>query len=164
MGWPDAPDPVEISNWRRLDAGLTTSGQPDEAQLAAIRDLGVTTVINLALHSHPRALPDEAASLAALGVRYVHIPVEFEAPMEADYARFREAMASAAGERVHVHCIVNARVSAFLHRLRLETGAASPEQARAELESVWRPGGVWARFIGDAAREAEPHLYAGRDY
>lgn len=157
-------DPSDILNWRRIDERLTTSGQPDEAQLAAIRDLGVTTVINLGLHTHPQALPDEAASAAALGLRYVHIPVAFDAPTEDDYRRFTVALDEAAGERVHIHCILNARVSAFLHRRRLETGSASPEDARAELETVWRPGGVWARFVGDPAREAEPHLYAGRDY
>lgn len=157
-------DATAILNWRRIDDALTTSGQPDEAQLAAIRALGVSTMINLALHTHERALPDEAASVAALGMRYVHIPVAFDAPQEADYRRFTEALQAAEGERVHVHCILNARVSAFLFRRRLDTGSAPPEQARAELESVWRPGGVWARFIGDLAREGEPHLYAGRDY
>ena len=153
-----------VANWRRLDPHLTTSGQPDAAQLAAIRDLGVTCVINLALHTHPRALPDEAATVAALGMRYVHIPVEFEDPREEEHRRFVAALSEAEGERVHVHCIVNARVSAFLYLHRLRSGAVAPERARAELESVWRPGGVWARFIGDATREGEPHLYAGRDY
>ena len=163
--WPEAlADPVGIVNWRRLDERLTTSGQPSEAQLSAIRDLGVTCVINLALHTHERALADEAASVAALGMRYVHIPVVFDAPQEEDYSRFQDVMAEAATERVHVHCILNARVSAFLHRHRLETGVVAPAQARAELESVWRPGGVWARFVGDASREGEGHLYAGRDY
>ncbi len=162
--WPDANHPTGVLNWRRIDARLTTSGQPNEAQLTALRDLGVEVVINLALHTHERALPDEAASVAALGMRYVHIPVAFDDPREDDHRRFVAALAEAEGEQVHVHCILNARVSAFLFRHRVETGAATPEQARAEMESVWRPGGVWARFIGDPAREGEPHLYAGRDY
>ena len=71
-------DPKDILNWRRVDDRITTSGQPSEAQLAAIQKLGVTTVINLGLHTHEKALPDEAASVAALGMRYVHIPVPFE--------------------------------------------------------------------------------------
>ncbi len=71
-------DPVETYNWRRLDARITTSGQPTEDQLRAIRDLGVRHVINLGLHSHEKALPDEAASVSALGMTYIHIPVEFQ--------------------------------------------------------------------------------------
>ena len=156
--------PAGLLNWRRLDDRLTTSGQPDEAQLAAIRDAGAQVVVNLALHTHPRALPDEAAAVSGLGMRYVHIPVAFDDPREEDYRRFQAAMAASEGERVHVHCIVNARVSAFLFRHRIATGAATPDQARVELQSVWRPGGVWARFIGDPGRADEPHLYAGQDY
>ncbi|HSX56732.1 MAG TPA: protein tyrosine phosphatase family protein [Sphingomonas sp.] len=154
-------DPA-ILNWRRLDANLTTSGQPSEEQLAQIAALGIRDIINLALHTHPKALADEAASAAALGMRYVHIPVEFDAPGEADYARFRSAMAEAGDRPVHVHCIVNARVSAFLYRHRRDS--IGEDAARAEMESVWKPGGVWAGFIGDKEAADRDHLYAGRDY
>ena len=36
--------------------------------------------------------------------------------------------------------------------------------ARAAMETVWRPGGAWATFIGDDARAALRHEYARRDY
>ena len=156
-------DPDDILNWRRLDDRITSSGQPSEAQLAAVSALGVKHVVNLALHTHERALADEGATVAGLGMTYVHIPVEFDAPTEADYQRFRTAMAEAGDAPVHVHCIVNARVTAFLYRYRTEVGMPETE-ARAMLESVWRPGGVWANFIGDESRVARPHEFAGRDY
>lgn len=156
-------DPVAIANWRRLDARITTSGQPDEAQLAAIAVLGVRHVVNLALHTHPQALPDEAASVAALGMTYTHIPVDFAAPTDAGYRRFVAAMAAAGAAPVHVHCIVNARVTAFVDRWQRETGGDAAA-ARAMLASVWQPGGVWAAFIGDDAAAGRPHRFAGRDY
>ena len=53
-------DPESIYNWHRLDDRITTSGQPSETQLADIAALGVRYVINLGLHSHEKALPDEA--------------------------------------------------------------------------------------------------------
>ena len=59
-------DPTDIHVWRRLDARLTTSGQPSEEQLAALQALGVTHVVNLGLHTHEKALPDEAGSVRAL--------------------------------------------------------------------------------------------------
>ncbi len=155
-------NPVAITNFRRLDARITTSGQPSEAQLADIASLGVRHVVNLALHSHPQALPDEAGSVAVLGMTYTHIPVDFDAPTEADYRRFIDAMATAGDGAVHVHCIVNTRVTAFVYRWRRDAGGA--DDARAMLDSVWRPGGVWAVFIGDAAATDRPHAYAGRDY
>lgn len=154
----------EVFNWRRLDDRITTSGQPTEAQLGDIAALGVAHVINLALHSHERALLDEGATVAALGMTYTYIPVEFDAPTEDDYRRFRAAMAASAAKPVHVHCIVNARVTAFFYRYQTEVLHVDAADARAMMESVWRPGGVWADFIGDAAAAALPHGYARRDY
>lgn len=150
-------DPDTIPVWRRLDERITTSGQPSQEQLGALRDLGVQLVINLALHSHEQALPDEAASVAALGMRYLHIPVEFGAPAEADFARFCEAMAAATDQTVHVHCIINARVSAFMYRYRRDMLGMDETAARRAMHAVWRPGGVWAAFIGDEASVALPH-------
>jgi protein tyrosine phosphatase (PTP) superfamily phosphohydrolase (DUF442 family) len=57
-------DPKTIYNWRRLDDRITTSGQPTESELAEIHALGVGHVINLGLHTHEKALPDEAGSQA----------------------------------------------------------------------------------------------------
>jgi uncharacterized protein (TIGR01244 family) len=152
-------DPTHISVWRRLDSQITTSGQPTEGDLATLSALGVEHVINLALHTHERALPDEAGSVAALGMTYTHIPVAFDAPTEEDFTRFRAAMEGMAGAKVHVHCIVNARVSAFLYRYRRDVLGMDEQQARQEMESVWQPGGVWAAFIGDDDAIALPHRF-----
>jgi|SRR4051812_14052914 protein tyrosine phosphatase (PTP) superfamily phosphohydrolase (DUF442 family) len=154
---PASNDPDDIYNWQRLDATITTSGQPSEAQLAAIRELGVTHVVNLGLHSHEHALADEAASVAALGMRYTHIPVAFEAPTDEDFARFCAVMASAGDEPTHVHCIANMRVSAFFYRYRRDFLGWDEAVARVSMESIWRPGGVWASFIGDEAASELPH-------
>jgi uncharacterized protein (TIGR01244 family) len=140
-------DPVSIYHWQRLDDRITTSGQPTEAQLAEIAALGVRRVINLGLHSHEKALPDEAASVAALGMTYVHIPVDFRHPTEADFAAFCEALEAAGDAPVHVHCIANYRVSAFFFRYRRDVLGMDPAAARADLERVWRPDRVWTKFI-----------------
>lgn len=150
-------DPVDIPAWRRIDARVTTSGQPSEAQLARIRALGVTHVVNLGLHTHEKALPDEAASVAALGMAYLHIPVAFERPTEDDFARFCAAMDALRDTPVHVHCIANYRVSAFLYRYRRDVLGLPEAEARAVMDTLWRPGGVWAAFIGDGEAIDQPH-------
>lgn len=151
------PDPTDIYHWRRLDERITTSGQPSEAQLAALGGLGIAHVINLGLHSHERALADEAASCARLGMVYIHIPVAFDAPGEDDFARFCQAMADLADAPVHVHCIANMRVSAYLYRWQREVLGRDEAQALALMDTVWRPGGVWAAFIGRNSDVALPH-------
>ena len=151
------PDPTNIFAWRRLDDQVTTSGQPTEAELAALARLGVAHVINLGLDTHPRALPDEARSVAGLGMTYTHIPVPFDAPDEQHFDQFCQAMGRAADAKVHVHCIVNARVSAFMFRYRRDVLHLDERSVRREMESVWQPGGVWASFIGDEDAVVLPH-------
>jgi protein tyrosine phosphatase (PTP) superfamily phosphohydrolase (DUF442 family) len=150
-------DPTHIRNWHRLGDRLTTSGQPTEDELEQIKALGVMHIINLALHSHEDALSDEAATVSDLDMNYVHIPVEFEHPTQAHYAQFCKAMADIGEEPVHVHCIVNARVSAFVYRYRRDVLGVKDDEARAAMEKIWRPGGVWAKFIGDLEAEHLPH-------
>ena len=154
---------TEVINWRRVSAGVTTSGQPTEAQLAQIKALGVADLINLGPHSNKGALPDEAGSVAALGMRYVYIPVDFEAPTEDDFAAFCAAMADVGDRPVHVHCIYNARVSAFFYRYAL-AGFEDAGVAFSRMDSIWRPGGVWAAFIGKPEEAGLPNRYAGDEY
>ena len=80
--------PETIKNWHRLDARVTSSGQPTEDQLAILQALGVRHVINL-----------------ALGMAYTHIPVDFQNPTEQDFTRFCAAFAATGPDKVHVHCI-----------------------------------------------------------
>ena len=48
---------------------------------------------------------------------------------------------------VHVHCIANARVSAFFYRFRRDLLGMDEARARAEMEAVWRPKGIWVEFV-----------------
>lgn len=132
-----ADDPADIRNWQRRPDGITTSGrlQPeDPARLAAI---GVRHVINLALDSHPEALADEAALLAAQGIAYTHIPVPFDAPTHEHVAAFVATLDAADGP-VHVHCIMNYRVTAFFYLLDRARGL-SDAGATARMARVWDP-------------------------
>ena len=141
-------DPETIYNWRRLDDRITTSGRPTEQQLADIGALGVRHIINLGLHTHEKALPGEAASVGRLGMTYIHIPVDFQNPTDEDFAKFCSVMDQLKEVPVHVHCIANYRVSAFFYRYRRDLLGVDETKARAEMEQVWHPEGVWAAFIG----------------
>ena len=132
-----AGDPSDIRNWQRRPDGITTSGKlkaHDPARLAAI---GVRHVVNLALDSHPEALAEEAALLAAEGIAYTHIPVPFNAPTPEHVAAMAEALEAQPGA-THVHCIMNYRVTAFFYLLDCAAGVPEPE-ARARMAKVWNP-------------------------
>jgi len=140
-------DPEGIYNWRRLDERITTSGQPTEAQLADIHALGIRHVLNLGLHTHEKALPDEAGSVSRLGMTYIHIPVDFQHPTDQDFEKFCAVMDELKDVPVHVHCIANYRVSAFFYRYHRDVLGIDDREARAEMEAIWHPRGVWADFI-----------------
>ncbi len=140
-------DPDHIFNWRRLDHRVTTSGQPSEAELAEVAALGVRHVINLGLHTHPRALANEAASVAAQGMGYIHIPVDFGHPPARDFERFKTEFMALEDQPVHVHCIANYRVSAFFYRYRRVVLGMTAAEAQPDLIAIWRPDAVWTAFI-----------------
>ena len=96
-------DPETIYHWYRLDDRITTSGQPTETELADIAAPGVRCVINLELHSHEKALRDEAATVHALAMTYVHIPVDFQNPTERDFDAFCTALNKASARALPPH-------------------------------------------------------------
>ncbi len=154
----------EILNWRRLSNSVTTSGQPTEEQLGDIKKLGVTHIVNLGPHTNKGALEDEPANVTALGMTYIYIPVDFENPTEQDFEEFCDVMEKLDGKSVHVHCIYNARVSAFFYRHAKSGLGGKVDEAFARMDGIWKPGGVWAKFIGADEATSLPNRYLGYDY
>ena len=147
-------DPTDIRNFQRLGPRTTTSGRLRDEDLDTLAGLGVAHVINLALDSHPEALADERGKLAARGIGYTHIPVPFDAPRDEHYRAFGAALAAAGDAPVHVHCIMNYRVSAFFFRWHREFAGMDESGARALLARQWEPDRSdrpetrpWAEFL-----------------
>ena len=136
-----------IRNFRRIDDQIATGGQPTEAQLRDIAAAGFQSVINLALATSTDALADEPASVRALGLDHLHIPVDFQVPTAEDYARFATAMHEWRGRDVFVHCAANYRVSVFMAIYRVTELGWRREAALAAVRDVWEPDAVWAAFF-----------------
>ncbi|MFC3101589.1 protein tyrosine phosphatase family protein [Altererythrobacter lauratis] len=145
-------DPADIRAFLRLSDRVTTSGRLQPGDPARLAAMGAARIINLALATHPEALPDAAQEMATAGLDYVHIPVPFDAPQEAHYRAFVAALE--ADERpVHVHCIMNWRVSAFFCRYHIERGM-DEAAAHAIMRQLWDPASSdypgadkWAAFL-----------------
>lgn len=147
---------AEIYQYRQATPDLATSGQPREEQLADIAAAGYDVVINLALHDDSRySLKDEAASVRALGLEYVHIPVQFSAPTADDLAKFFEVMDNHRERRIWLHCAANLRVTAFLGLYRRLRDHWPEDRAFELMHDVWEPDEVWSTFIRTRLDEAE---------
>ena len=138
---------ANIYNMLSLTDELGTSGQPTSAQLAAIKEAGYEVVINLATGTTPRDLPNEADVVATQGMEYIHIPVVWENPTEADLARFFEVMDATQDKKRFVHCIANMRVSAFMFLYRVLRQGMPLDEARATMSQIWQPNPIWQKFI-----------------
>jgi protein tyrosine phosphatase (PTP) superfamily phosphohydrolase (DUF442 family) len=139
----------DIFHFQATTETLGTAGQPTAAQFEAVKDAGYEVVINLALGNTQRDLANEPQLMSELGLDYVHIPVEFEQPTAADLDEFFEAMDANQGKKCFVHCIANARVSAFVMLYRVLRQGVPLEEARAQMLQIWPPNETWQAFIDE---------------
>jgi protein tyrosine phosphatase (PTP) superfamily phosphohydrolase (DUF442 family) len=153
-------DPETIYNWRRLDDRITTSGQPNEAQLAEIHALGVHHIVNLGLHTSEKALPDEAASVGRLGMTYIHIPVDFQNPTNQDFEQFCSVM-----ERLMTSPYTStASRTIGSQRSAIGIVAMCSAWTRPRCEVRWKPSGTQTasgRRLWTARARAEDEAIAG---
>ena len=140
----------DIYNYRRIDDRLSTSGQPSEEELEAAAREGFEVVINLALHDDPRySLANESGTVKSLGMDYVHIPVQFDRPTDADFQAFCEAMDAHRDKRVLIHCAANKRVTSFLGLYRVLRESWQKDAAFEPMHEIWDPNPTWAAFIDE---------------
>ncbi|HIK18180.1 MAG TPA: protein tyrosine phosphatase family protein [Leptolyngbyaceae cyanobacterium M33_DOE_097] len=146
----------EINAYLPISEAIATAGQPTTEQLPLIQQAGFATVINLALTTSTDAIPDEKERVEQLGMTYIHIPVEWEAPQVSDLEQFFEAVTASKTAPVFIHCAANMRVSAFMylyHRLRCQM---PHEEAVVYLNQIWSPNSTWQAFIDQALQRSSP--------
>jgi protein tyrosine phosphatase (PTP) superfamily phosphohydrolase (DUF442 family) len=92
---------------------LATAGQPSADHFAAARDAGVKVVIDLRDPMEPRPF-DEAATLTALGITYVNVPVASGALSDQVMEKVLTAVRANANEPTILHCASANRVGGAL--------------------------------------------------
>jgi len=138
-----------IFNFKQVDDRLACSGQPTEEQLKGLADTGYKIIINLALTGTKYSLPDEAKSIADLGLVYHHIPVQFDSPQISELEEFFSLMQHHTGKKTLVHCAANYRASCFTGLYLLATHQLNQDEMTDFIESTWQPDPVWQQFIED---------------
>ncbi|MFN2425240.1 MAG: protein tyrosine phosphatase family protein [Candidatus Binatia bacterium] len=143
----------DIANFLPIDERIGTAGQPSETELRDAAAAGYTAVINLGLLDPRYCLPDEAGLVQSLGLRYRHIPVQFDAPTVEDFRIFLSSMQECAAERVLVHCAANYRVSSFMAVYGEIMLGWTREQADAHARTLWPLNDTWSDFLDECRRE-----------
>jgi protein tyrosine phosphatase (PTP) superfamily phosphohydrolase (DUF442 family) len=138
----------DVVNYINYNDTFSSSGQPTKHQFSLIRQAGYAVVINLApydLIENP--LKDEEAIVTTLGMKYVHIPVNFFKPTQEDFDTFVNTMQSSSGTKIWVHCAVNMRASAFSYKYRCSILGEDMHTAIWDLREIWEPFGAWKKFV-----------------
>jgi len=146
---------MAILNQFQVTNDISSSGQPTVIQFDEIASGGYDVIINLAMPDHKNSISDEGSIVTSLGMTYIHIPVPFDAPNEDHFATFSGYMDALKEKKVWVHCIVNARVSAFLFRYLQSNRGLSAIAATTPVLEQWLPqmDDNWKRFISRAPEQ-----------
>jgi protein tyrosine phosphatase (PTP) superfamily phosphohydrolase (DUF442 family) len=146
--------PVEtIANFLPIDERIGTAGQPSETELREAAAAGYAAVVNLGLLDPRYCLADEAGVVASLGLRYHHIPVQFDSPTVDDFRCFLAAMDACANERVLVHCAANYRVSSFMALYGEMKLGWDRRRSDAHARTFWPLNETWSDFLERCRRE-----------
>ena len=139
----------EIYNFLSLTPKLLSSGMPTSAQMKDVSESGVQLVINLALPTSERALPNEADLVMSLGMRYIGIPVEWEKPTRQNLEDFIDTMYANKEKKILVHCQANYRATGFITLYRILRLGWDRENAFKDLRRIWNPDDypVWKIFL-----------------
>ena len=148
-----ADDVSEIVNFREYSDLLSSSGQPNAEQLSAVRDAGFERVVFLAFSDHEHSLQHEDRMVKELGMRYAHIPIDWDAPTKSDFDMFAGLMQRAPGSKTLVHCQVNFRASAFSFLYRVLHEDVPVAEAKDAMNTVWVPNDAWRKLIFDVLEE-----------
>lgn len=136
-----------IQNYYRIGDTIATAGQPTVDQFNAVKEANFDLIINLALSDSPEAIENENELVEKLGMDYVHIPVNFEAPTLSELKRFFAVMDQHKNEQIFIHCALNLRVSVFLFLYRTIRCDYPVAEAINDLHAVWQPDATWQSFI-----------------
>ena len=138
----------KIFNYYKVPDLFETSGQPNNKQLISIANGGYEAVINLAPNTTIEGrIINEEAILKSNNITYIHIPVDFNNPLNEDFNKFVAALEQNKHKKIWVHCAANMRVSAFVFKYRRDVLGLSPKNIEEDLEAIWVPNKTWSSFL-----------------
>jgi len=92
---------IKVSNFGKMDERFYRGARPKEQDFAAMKALGINTVIDIS--DEPREW--EKPAVEAVGMRYVHLPiVDKQPPTEGQIAEFFKVIDDPATGVFFVHC------------------------------------------------------------
>ena len=138
----------KVFNYYQVPGLFETSGQPNNKQLISIANGGYEVVINLAPNTTIEGrVINEKDILKYNNITYIHIPVDFNNPLDEDFNKFVAALEESKHKKIWVHCAANMRVSAFVFKYRRDVLGLSQKNIERDLKAIWIPNKAWSFFL-----------------
>lgn len=137
----------EIRNYKAYSPLFSSSGQPSEEQLQAVKAAGFERVAYIAFSDSRGAIDNEDTIVKELGMDYVQVPVIWDAPTVSDFYAFAGAMQREPGRKTLLHCQANYRASAFAFLYRVLYLDVPLAEAKADMNEIWTPNETWRDLI-----------------
>ena len=138
----------KVFNYYQVPGLFETSGQPNNKQLISIANGGYEVVINLAPNTTIEGrVINEKDILKSNNITYIHIPVDFNNPLDEDFNKFVAALEENKHKKIWVHCAANMRVSAFVFKYRRDVLGLSQKNIERALKAIWIPNKAWSFFL-----------------
>jgi uncharacterized protein (TIGR01244 family) len=126
-----------ITNFTKVDAVVACGGATETSALKALKEDGFKTIINLRQPTEKGAnIEQNVAEAKALGLNYLNIPVNGQAPDPKALDRFLETVADKANQPAYIHCASASRVGAFWLVKRVLQDGWAVEKATEEAKLI----------------------------
>lgn len=141
---PKAFPNVKIANFGQMDDKMYRGAQPLPDDYQALKDLGITTVIDL----RKDKTDYEQAKVEALGMRYVNIPMTGWTTKDSSVDDFMKIMNDPASGKVFVHCAAGKHRTGLVGAIyRLEKYGWDYDTAYQEMKNYEYFSGLFHRKI-----------------
>jgi uncharacterized protein (TIGR01244 family) len=124
-----------IPNYRLVNPGLATAGQPSPETLAKLKELGFKTVVNLRPVGEAEVVAKEKGVIESQGLRYVSVPFTAATFSADDVEAVRSVLDDEGSAPVLLHCASANRVGAVWGILKRRQGLSLAD-AEAEARKV----------------------------
>ena len=103
-----------IVNFARLETTVACAGAVTPAAVAGVKKMGFKAIVNLRLATEAGAdVEAEARAAETAGLRFLHFPIDGQAPDPAVVERFLQAMRTPGNQPALVHCASGNRAAAL---------------------------------------------------
>jgi uncharacterized protein (TIGR01244 family) len=130
-----AQSPPDIRNFLQVTPEFCTGGQPRVEHFTRLKADGVKAVLNLRQPTEHRA-EEEQQAVAAAGLKYFNIPVNYQNPSDSDVDQFLKITDDPANRPMFIHCTAAIRVGAFWMIRRVLRDGMSIDAALEEAKKV----------------------------